>query len=174
MSVNMDATTPYTARQAASSGAALLLVARIFVAALFLVAGARKLLGYAATAAYFTKLGFPAGDVMAVAAIVIELGGGLMLLVGWRTRWAAWLLVLFVAVATAMAHRFLEVDASQLNNQMNHFLKNVAIIGGLFYVATFGAGRLSLDRACAMRGAHKTIGTVSRTVPTPGCRTAIK
>jgi putative oxidoreductase len=46
-----------------------------------------------------------------------------------------------------MAHRFWEFDAAQLNNQMNHFLKNVAIIGGLFYVATFGPGRMSLDRA---------------------------
>jgi putative oxidoreductase len=70
-----------------------------------------------------------------------------MLLVGWRTRWAAWLLVLFVAIATAMAHRFWEFDAAQLNNQLNHFLKNLAIIGGLFYVATFGPGRMSLDRA---------------------------
>ena len=147
MSANMDATTPYAANPAASSGAGLLLLARIFIAALFLVAGVRKALGYAATAAYFTKLGFPAGEVLAALAIVIELGGGLMLLFGWRTRWAAWLLVVFVAVATAMAHRFWEFDAAQLNNQLNHFLKNVAIIGGLFYVATFGPGRMSLDRA---------------------------
>ena len=102
---------------------------------------------YAATAAYFTKLGFPAPEVLVGVAIAIELGAGLMLLVGWRTRWAAWLLVLFVAIATAMAHRFWEFYAAQLNNQLNHFLKNLAIIGGLFYVATFGPGRMSLDRA---------------------------
>jgi putative oxidoreductase len=147
MSANMEATTPYVANHAASSGAGLLLLARIFIAALFLVAGVRKLLTYGASAAYFTKLGFPAPEVAAALAIVIELGGGLMLLLGWRTRWAAWLLVVFVAVATAMAHRFWEFDAGQLNNQLNHFLKNVALIGGLFYVATFGPGRMSLDRA---------------------------
>jgi putative oxidoreductase len=147
MSANMDATTPYTARRVAGSAAGLLLAARIFIAALFLVAGARKLLGYAATAAYFTKLGFPAAEVLAALAIAIELGGGLMLLVGWHTRWVAWLLVVFVAVATAMAHRFWEFDASQLNNQLNHFLKNAAVIGGLFYVATFGPGRMSIDKA---------------------------
>jgi len=124
----------------------LLLLARTFIAALFVVAGTRKLLGYAATAGYFAKLGFPAPDVVAVLAIVIELGAGLMLLTGWRTRWAAWLLVVFVAVATAMAHRFWEFEPAQMNNQLNHFLKNLAIIGGLFFVATFGPGRMALDK----------------------------
>jgi putative oxidoreductase len=52
---------------------------------------------------------------------------------------------LFVAIATAMAHRFWEFDAAQYNNQLNHFLKNAAIIGGLLYVAMLGAGGLSLD-----------------------------
>jgi putative oxidoreductase len=131
---------------AANHQPALLLLARIFIAALFLVAGTRKLLAYAATAGYFAKLGFPAPDVVAVLAIVIELGAGLMLLTGWRTRWAAWLLVVFVAVATAMAHRFWQVEPAQFANQLNHFLKNVAIIGGLFFVATFGPGRMALDK----------------------------
>jgi putative oxidoreductase len=92
---------------AANHQPTLLLLARIFIAALFLVAGTRKLLAYAATAGYFAKLGFPAPDVFAVVAIVIELGAGLMLLTGWRTRWAAWL---------------------------------------LFFVATFGPGRMALDK----------------------------
>ena len=130
-----------------SSNAALLLVSRIFIAALFLVAGTRKLLAYAGTVGYFTKLGFPAADAFAVAAIVIEIGCGLMLLAGWRTRWAAWLLVVFVAIATAMAHRFWEFEPAQLNNQLNHFLKNLAVIGGLVFVASFGPGRLALDKS---------------------------
>ena len=124
----------------------LLLLARIFMAALFLVAGTRKLLAYAGTVGYFAKLGFPAPDVVAVLAMVIELGAGLMLASGWRTRSAAWLLVVFVAVATAMAHRFWEFEPAQFGNQLNHFLKNVAIIGGLFFVATFGPGRMALDK----------------------------
>ena len=130
-----------------SSNAALLLVSRIFIAALFLVAGTRKLLAYAGTVGYFTKLGFPAADAFAVAAIVIEIGCGLMLLAGWRTRWAAWLLVVFVAIATAMAHRFWEFEPAQFANQLNHFLKNIALIGGLLFVAAFGPGRLSVDKS---------------------------
>jgi putative oxidoreductase len=124
----------------------LLLLARVFMASLFLVAGTRKLLTYAATVGYMAKLGFPAPGVAAAVAIAIEFGASLMLLTGWRTRWAAWVLVVFVAVATAMAHRFWEFDQAQFGNQLNHFLKNIAIIGGLFFVATFGPGRMALDK----------------------------
>ena len=125
---------------------ALLAIGRVLIAALFLVAGIRKLLAYAGTVGYFTKLGFPAPEAAAVLAIAIEIGGGLLFLVGWRTRWVAWLLAAFVAIAAFMAHRFWEFDAAQQANQMNHFLKNFAIIGGLFFVAAFGPGRLSVDK----------------------------
>ena len=125
---------------------AMLAIGRVLIAALFLVAGVRKLLAYAGTVGYFTKLGFPAPEAVAVLAIVIEIGGGLLFLVGWRTRWVAWLLAAFVAIAAFMAHRFWEFDAAQQANQMNHFLKKFAIIGGLFFVAAFGPGRLSVDK----------------------------
>jgi putative oxidoreductase len=122
------------------------LVGRLLLATIFLVAGIRKVLGFAGTVGYFTKLGFPAPEVMGVIAVVIELGGALLLIFGWKTRWAAWLLALFVLIATFMAHRFWEFDAAQQANQMNHFLKNIAIIGGLLFVAGFGPGRASIDK----------------------------
>jgi len=121
-----------------------MLIGRILLAAVFLVAGARKLMGVAASAGYLAKLGFPAPEIMVWVAIVIEIGGAVLLITGWNARRAAWLLILFVAIATAMAHRFWEFDAAQYNNQLNHFLKNAAIIGGLLYVAMLGAGALSL------------------------------
>jgi putative oxidoreductase len=123
----------------------MLLVGRLLLAAIFIVAGIRKIMFYSGSVAYFTKLGFPAPEVMGVLAILIEVGGGALLLLGWQTRRISWLLILFVAIATAMAHRFWEFDAAQYANQMNHFLKNAAIVGGLLYVAVLGAGRLSLD-----------------------------
>ena len=122
-----------------------MLIARILLAAVFLTAGVRKLLGVAASAGYLAKLGFPMPEVMVWVAIVIEIGGAVLLITGWHARRAAWLLILFVAIATAMAHRFWEFDAAQYNNQLNHFLKNAAIIGGLLYIAMLGAGGLSLD-----------------------------
>lgn len=123
------------------------LAGRLLIATIFLVAGIRKVLGFAGTVGYFTKLGFPAAEVFTVIAIIIEIGGAILLIAGWRTRWVAWLLVLFVVIATAMAHRFWEFDAAQFNNQLNHFLKNVAIIGGLLFVAAFGPGRASVDKS---------------------------
>jgi putative oxidoreductase len=147
MSANINAaTTPYGAGSVAGYHPRLLLLGRVFIAALFLVSGTRKLLAYAATVGYFAKLGFPAPEAFTVIAIIIEIGGGLMLVAGWRTRWAAWALIVLVAVATAMSHRFWQFDAAQQINQMNHFLKNIAVIGGLLFVASFGPGRLSIDR----------------------------
>ncbi len=121
------------------------LAGRLLIAALFLVAGVRKILFWGGQVAYFTKLGFPAPEVMTVIAIAIELGGAILLIAGWKTRWVAWLLALFVVIATFMAHRFWEFDAAQQANQMNHFLKNLAIVGGLMFVAAFGPGRSSVD-----------------------------
>lgn len=122
-----------------------LLVGRILLSLIFLIAGYRKLMGVAASAGYFAKLGFPMPEVMVWVAIAIELGGAILLIVGWKTRWVAWLLALFTLIAAFAAHRFWEVDAAQYANQMNHFLKNIAIVGGFIILATTGPGALSVD-----------------------------
>lgn len=127
--------------------AALPLVSRILIAALFLVAGIGKVMGYAGTVGYMGKIGFPAPELMTMLAIAIEIGGGILLIVGWKTRWAAWALVIFVLIATFAAHRFWDVDAAQMAMQRTHFLKNFAIIGGLLMLAAFGPGRMSADKA---------------------------
>jgi putative oxidoreductase len=125
----------------------VLLAGRALMSAVFLVAGVRKIMFWGGQVAYFTKLGFPAPEFFTVVAIVVEIGAGLALLAGWKAKYAAWLLALFVLVATFMAHRFWEFDAAQAANQMNHFLKNLAIIGGLLFVAAFGPGRLAVDKS---------------------------
>lgn len=122
------------------------LAGRLLLAAIFLVAGFDKLTAFAATSGYLAKLGFPMPDLMTVIAIVLELGGGILLIAGWKIRWAAWALIVFVAVATFAAHRFWEFDASQYRNQLNHFLKNLALVGGLLFVAAFGPGPLAVER----------------------------
>ena len=128
-----------------SAQPSLLLAGRALLGLLFVVSGVRAVIFFPGSAAYFAGLGFPAPGAMNVLAIVIEVGGGILLVAGWKTRWVAWLLVAFVAIATATAHRFWEFDAQQYNNQLNHMLKNLAIIGGLFYIAVLGAGRYSLE-----------------------------
>jgi putative oxidoreductase len=127
--------------------AALPLVSRILIGVLFLVAGIGKAMGYAGTVGYMAKLGFPAPEVMTIIAIVVEIGGAILLIIGWKTRWVAWGLAIFVVVATFAAHRFWEFDTAQMMNQRTQFLKNLAIIGGLLMFAAFGAGRASADKA---------------------------
>lgn len=123
----------------------LMLVGRILLSLVFLIAGYRKLMAVAASAGYFAKLGFPMPEVMVWVAIAVELGGAILLILGWKARGAAWLLALFTLIATFAAHRFWEVDPAQYANQMNHFLKNLAIVGGLMFVAAAGPGALSVD-----------------------------
>ena len=125
----------------------LLLAGRWLMAALFLVAGIRKIMMFGGQVGYFAKLGFPMPEVMTVLAIVIEVGGAILLIVGWKTRYAAWLLALFVLIATFAAHRFWEFEPAQQVGQMNNFLKNLAIIGGLFFLAAADPGRISADKA---------------------------
>ena len=125
----------------------LLLAGRSLLATLFLVAGIRKALTFAVSAAYFTRLGFPLPEVMVVVAIIIEVGCALLLIAGWKTRSVAWLLALFVLIATFMGHRFWEFEPAYFSNQLNHFLKNFAVIGGLMLVAAAGPGSASVEKA---------------------------
>ena len=120
--------------------APMLLVGRILLATLFLAAGIGKLTAVAGTASYFAKLGLPAPQVMVWLTIAVEIGGAVLLILGWKTRQAAWLLAAFTLVASFLGHPFW-VDASE----MNQFLKNLAVVGGLLFVAAVGAGALSVD-----------------------------
>ena len=135
----------------------MMLIGRILLATIFLVAGIRKVMAIAGTTAYMTKLGFPMPDVMVWVAVIIEIGGALALIAGWQTRRAAWLMIVFTAIATMMAHRFWEFDAAQYGNQLNHFLKNVAIIGGMLYIAAFGPGRVSVDERAGAPGRRAVV-----------------
>ncbi|MEK7662271.1 MAG: DoxX family protein [Patescibacteria group bacterium] len=104
------------------------IAARVFLSALFIIVGFNKLMNFSATAQFVGSAGIPMPEVMTVLAIVFELGGGLMLLFGFRKRLAIAMLVVFTAVATALFHlRGLATDQTQ----MVMFLKNLAIIGGL-------------------------------------------
>lgn len=121
------------------------LVGRILMALIFLVSGFGKITGFAGTAGYMASKGMPFAEVLLAGALVFELAGAIMLILGWRVHWGALLLIVFMIPATLMFHNFWAVDAAQYQNQLNHFLKNVAMTGGLLYVMAFGAGPLSMD-----------------------------
>lgn len=124
-----------------------MLIGRILIGVLFLVAGIMKVMNVDGTTGYMTRLGFPMPVLFAYLSIVIEVGGGILLVLGWQTRRVAWFLALYVLVALGAAHRFWEYDQAQRGNQINHFLKNLAIIGGLLFVAVSGPGRASVDKS---------------------------
>jgi putative oxidoreductase len=124
----------------ATATALLPVTGRVLMSALFLASGLGKLAAPAATLATIRAAGLPLPEVSFAAAALVELLGGLLLIAGYRTRLVALALAGF-AVATALTFHTALADP----NQMFHFLKNVAVAGGLLQVAAFGAGPLSLD-----------------------------
>ncbi|MEX0958968.1 MAG: DoxX family protein [Burkholderiales bacterium] len=122
------------------------LVGRIFLALLFLIAGIGKITGFAGTVGYMEAYGVPMAQLLAVVTIVIEVGGGILLIVGWQTRWAATALFVFTLVVTPIFHAFWAVPADQEQLQMIMFLKNLAIMGGLLYVMAHGAGQMAMQK----------------------------
>jgi putative oxidoreductase len=130
-----------------NANGSVLLAGRVLMALLFAYFGYMKLMNFGGTVGYFTKWEFPMPQAAAAVAVIFELAGGLLLIVGWKTRWVAWALVLYTVIATAVAHRFWTYEAAQAFNQTSHFFKNVSIVGGLLYIATLGPGRLSVDKA---------------------------
>lgn len=123
----------------------LSLIGRILLALLFVPAGFGKIAGFAGTAGYIASKGVPLPELAAAAAIGVELGLGLLLLIGWQTRWAALGIALFTVVITFIFHNFWAVPADQVMQQQQAFFKNIAVVGGLLTVAAWGAGAWSLD-----------------------------
>jgi len=123
------------------SNDALALLARVLLAAIFLLSGLAKLADPAGTAAYVASAGLPAPLIAAWGAALLETVGGLALIVGDRARPLALALAGFSVVAALFFHNNF---ADQ--NQMIHFMKNLAIAGGLLQLAITGPGRFALSR----------------------------
>ena len=123
----------------------LALAGRLLLASLFLPAGISKLTGFAGTVGYITSKGLPMPEVLAALAIVVEIGAGIALLIGFKTRWSALLLALFTLGAAVFFHNYWGVPADQQMVQKLMFTKNLGIAGGLLAMAALGGGALGLD-----------------------------
>ena len=121
------------------------LIGRALLALLFIPAGFAKLTGFAGTVGYIASKGVPFPELAAAAAVGVELGLGILLLVGWQARWAALGLAFFTVVVTFIFHAFWAVPADQVMQQQQAFFKNIAVVGGLLTVAAWGPGSLSFD-----------------------------
>jgi putative oxidoreductase len=125
--------------------ALLATIGRVLIAVIFIISGFGKIAGPEATQGYIASVGMPAPFLAYIGAIVIELGGGILLIIGYRARLVAAIMAVFTVVAALYFHH-----AFGDQNQMVHFLKNVSMAGGLLQVVAFGAGAFSLDNRRAV------------------------
>ena len=121
------------------------LVGRILLALIFVMSGFSKITGFAGTAGYIAGKGLPMAEVLTVLTIIIELGGGLLIIVGWQARWAAAAIFLFIIPVTFIFHAFWSVTDPQAQYMdMLMFMKNLAIMGGMLMIVAYGSGPYSL------------------------------
>ncbi len=119
---------------------------RVCLATLFLWSGLGKLMSYEGTVGYVASAGLPLAPLAYAIAVIVEILGGIALAVGFKTRIVAAVLAVF-SVATALGFHANFGDL----NQAVHFMKNLAIAGGLLQVFAFGGGALSFDRRLQSR-----------------------
>ena len=123
------------------------LIGRIGLAAVFLWSGYGKLVHMDGNVGYMKAFGLPAAEMLIWPAMLVELVAGAMLLVGWKARWAAVRSrPVFTVPATFIFHAYWSVPADQVLNAQIHFMKNLAIVGGLLGIFAHGSGPLALDR----------------------------
>ena len=126
-------------------------IGRLLLSAIFILSGVMKFLSWEDTAGYMASQGIPNVDILLPIAATAEIVGGLSLSLGWWARAGALGLFLFLIPATFVFHDFWTFPAAEQQNQMHHFLKNLAIMGGLATVFAFGAEPMSFDRLFAGR-----------------------
>ena len=129
---------------AASTSDIVLLIGRIFIGWIFVRSGYGKIFDIPSYAATFPGRGLP--TFLAYIAVPAEFFGGLALMFGFATRYAALVMTIFMLVATFSSHRYWDfTDAAARRAQDSNFYKNMAILGGIFFLFVCGAGRFSLD-----------------------------
>ncbi len=147
--INLDRSDqPRIDRVAAVWNDTICLLGRILIGGIFVQSGFQKLMGLDAFAASLARNGIPAAiaPVLAPIGAGVEFVGGLAVVFGLMTRYAAVLMIVFVIVATLISHRFWALEGAERRAQTVQFAKNVAIIGGFLFDFVTDGGRLSLDR----------------------------
>ncbi len=132
------------------------LLGRVLLAVIFVLSGFNKVTGFEGTVGYIASKGLPVPQLLAIATIIVELGAGILLVLGWKARWAAGALLVFTALASFLFHNFWTLPPAEAQAQQIQFLKNLAIIGGLLYVVAYGSGPMSVDRNTDIEGSART------------------
>lgn len=123
----------------------LIVIARVLLAAMFILAGLQKFGNLDGIAGYIASGGLPMPSVLAPLVALLEVVGGVLLVVGYQARYAALALGLFTLAASVLFHNYWAMPADKAYVQQLMFMKNLAVAGGMFVVAALGAGPASLD-----------------------------
>lgn len=134
-----------------SSGGIVSFLGRILLSAIFIFSGFSKIFGFRFFTGMLAAKGFPLATVAIAIVIFIETIGGLAILTGFRAKLAAWIVFLYLIPVTLLFHNFWAVQGMARVDSQAHFIKNLAIMGGLLLLASNGAGRYSLDAAASKR-----------------------
>ena len=140
-------------------------LARFLVALIFIMSGVGKIFAFTQTAAMMQSVGFPAPGLFLVGAILLEIVGGVLLLAGYKARWASLALVVFLVPATLIFHAANLADPAQTQMQMIQVLKNLAILGALLKFVADGAGAYALDNVLVAHNGRAGTGYSARAEP---------
>ena len=122
------------------------LAGRILLSIIFIMSGIGKITGFAGTAGWMTSKGLPMADVLLGASIVIELGAAAMIVLGFKARWGALALLLWMIPVTLVFHSYWTYPAAEQQMQSIMFFKNLGLMGGMLLIMGFGSGPFSLNR----------------------------
>jgi putative oxidoreductase len=123
---------------------------RALVGLLFVVSGINKVLAFSYVSGWMASMGLPLASLLLAGAIALEVGGGLALMTGFQARWASLGLALFLVPVTLIFHAFWGAGAAEFQNQLNHFLKNVAILGAVLVIFDIERQRLQSRTGAAI------------------------
>ena len=138
-----------------------LLAGRFLLSGIFLMSGTMKILHWSVTADSMKTEGMVAVPFFLFMAMLVEISGGLAILLGYYARPAALMLAMFLVPVTLTFHHFWTYEGRDRENQMQHFAKNVTIIGGLVTLAAAGAGGFSLDGRAKGKSAKRKSASAS-------------
>lgn len=121
------------------------LIGRILISVIFLLSGFGMLTSWSGSAAVLASKHFPIPSAMVAGAVIVEIIGGLCLVFGFKARIAAFIMFLYMIPTTLVFHNFWALQGAARGDNQIHFLKNIAIMGGLLMVSAYGPGKLSID-----------------------------
>jgi len=128
---------------------------RLLLSQIFIASGVMKVFAWTKTAEHMQQAGMVAVPFFLAAAIFVEIVAGLMILINWNAAFAAWVLFLYLIPVSVIFHNFWKYTGQMQENQMQHFVKNVTIMGGLLMLSVLRTGRTAFQPS-EQRGTMET------------------